>query len=126
LIWFANGSVQTEVKETLGPSKKQIWIWTSSICSVAGTIFFRFVNGPLRDKYGARVPMGFILASASIMTGLINSATSLLSSNSLSDSADPLFSCVNSGLVECSPKKLWVLPTPSWEDGETLEEVSPK
>ncbi|KAL7532234.1 hypothetical protein ACHAXR_004506 [Thalassiosira sp. AJA248-18] len=77
-IWFAIAPLLPEVKETLGLSKKQIW--TSNICSVAGTIFLRFVNGPLCDKYGARIPMGFILAFASIpcaMTGLINSATSL-------------------------------------------------
>ncbi|KAL7552123.1 hypothetical protein ACHAWF_015344 [Thalassiosira exigua] len=77
-IWFAIAPLLPEVKETLGISKQQIW--TSNICSVAGTIFLRFVNGPLCDKYGARIPMGFILAFASIpcaMTGLVNSATSL-------------------------------------------------
>ena len=64
--------------DTLGLTKKQIR--TSNICSVAGTIFLRFVNGPLCDKYGARIPMGFILAFASIpctCTGLVNLAVSL-------------------------------------------------
>jgi len=77
-IWFAVAPLLPEVKETLGLTKQQIW--TSNICSVAGTIFLRFVNGPLCDKYGARIPMGFILAFASIpcaLTGLVNSAVSL-------------------------------------------------
>jgi len=77
-IWFAIAPLLSEVKLTLGLTKKQIW--TSNICSVAGTIFLRFINGPLCDKYGARIPMGFILAFASIpcaCTGLINSAGSL-------------------------------------------------
>lgn len=77
-IWFAIAPLLPEIKETLGLTKQQIW--TSNICSVAGTIFLRFVNGPLCDKYGPRIPMSFILAFASIpcaMTGLINSAVSL-------------------------------------------------
>lgn len=77
-IWFAIAPLLSEVKITLGLSKKQIW--TSNICSVAGTILLRFINGPLCDKYGARIPMGIILASASIpcaCTGLVNSATTL-------------------------------------------------
>jgi len=77
-IWFAIAPLLPEVKDTLGLSKQEIW--TSNICSVAGTIFLRFVNGPICDKYGARIPMGFILAFASIpcaMTGLVNSATTL-------------------------------------------------
>jgi NNP family nitrate/nitrite transporter-like MFS transporter len=77
-IWFAIAPLLPEVKETLGITKQEIW--TSNICSVAGTIFLRFINGPLCDKYGARIPMGFILAFASIpcaLTGLVNSATTL-------------------------------------------------
>ena len=77
-IWFAIAPLLPEVKETLGLTKKEIW--TSNICSVAGTIFLRFINGPICDKYGARIPMGFILAAASIpcaCTGLVNSAGSL-------------------------------------------------
>ena len=77
-IWFAIAPLLPEVKETLGLTKQQIW--TSNICSVAGTIFLRFVNGPLCDKYGARIPMGIILAFASIpcaLTGLVNSSVSL-------------------------------------------------
>jgi NNP family nitrate/nitrite transporter-like MFS transporter len=77
-IWFAIAPLLPEVKVTLDLTKQQIW--TSNICSVAGTIFLRFVNGPLCDKYGARIPMGIILAFASIpcaMTGLVNSSVSL-------------------------------------------------
>lgn len=77
-IWFAIAPLLPEIKKTLDLNKQQIW--TSNICSVAGTIFMRFVNGPVCDKYGARIPMGFILAAASIpcaLTGLVNSAGSL-------------------------------------------------
>mmetsp|Transcript_27401 Transcript_27401/g.49835 ORF Transcript_27401/g.49835 Transcript_27401/m.49835 type:complete len:502 (-) Transcript_27401:256-1761(-) len=77
-IWFAIAPLLPEVKETLGLTKQQIW--TSNICSVFGTIFLRFVNGPLCDKYGARIPMSIILSFASIpcaLTGLVNGATSL-------------------------------------------------
>lgn len=77
-IWFAIAPLLPEIKETLGLTKQQIW--TSNICSVAGTIFLRFINGPVCDKYGPRLPMAIILAFASIpcaMTGLVNSAVSL-------------------------------------------------
>jgi NNP family nitrate/nitrite transporter-like MFS transporter len=77
-IWFAIAPLMPEIKTTLGLDKQQIW--TSNICSVAGTIFMRFVNGPICDKYGARIPMGFILVGASIpcaMTGLVTNATNL-------------------------------------------------
>jgi len=77
-IWFAIAPLLSEVKITLGLTKQEIW--TSNICSVFGTIFLRFINGPLCDKYGARIPMSMILCFASIpcaLTGLVNSATSL-------------------------------------------------
>jgi len=77
-IWFAIAPLLDEVRQTLSLDKKQIW--TSSIASVAGTIFMRFVNGPLCDKYGARIPMALILIIASIptaLTGLVNTATGL-------------------------------------------------
>jgi NNP family nitrate/nitrite transporter-like MFS transporter len=77
-IWFAIAPLMPEIQISLDLSKQQIW--TSNICSVAGTIFMRFVNGPLCDKYGARILMGVVLAGASIpcaMTGLVQSATQL-------------------------------------------------
>ena len=77
-IWFAIAPLLPEIAKTLNLSKQQVW--TSNICSVAGTIFLRFINGPLCDKYGARIPMGFMLMFASIpcaCTGLANSYASL-------------------------------------------------
>ena len=77
-IWFAIAPLLPEIKQTLNLSKQQIW--TSNICSVAGTIFMRFVNGPICDKYGARIPMGVILVFASIpcaLTGLVSNAANL-------------------------------------------------
>jgi hypothetical protein len=77
-IWFAIAPLLPEIAKTLDLNKQQVW--TSNICSVAGTIFLRFINGPLCDKYGARIPMGFMLMFASIpcaCTGLANSYASL-------------------------------------------------
>jgi len=77
-IWFAIAPLLPEIKTTLGISKQQVW--TSNICSVAGTVFMRFINGPMCDKYGARVLMGILLMACSIpcaCTGLVNSAASL-------------------------------------------------
>lgn len=68
-IWFAIAPLLPEVKDTLKISKQDIW--TSNICSVAGTIVMRFVNGPLCDKFGARILMGVILMAASIPTAMI-------------------------------------------------------
>jgi len=73
-IWFAIAPLLNDVGNSLGIDRQQIW--TSNICSVAGTIFMRFVNGPVCDKFGARIPMGVILMCASIptaLTGLVNS-----------------------------------------------------
>ncbi len=77
-IWFAIAPLLPEIAKTLDLNKQQVW--TSNICSVAGTIFLRFINGPICDKYGARIPMGFMLMFASIpcaCTGLANSYASL-------------------------------------------------
>jgi len=77
-IWFAIAPLLPEIKTTLGLTKKQVW--TSNICSVAGTIFMRFINGPMCDKYGARILMGVLLMAASIpcaLTGLVTNAATL-------------------------------------------------
>jgi NNP family nitrate/nitrite transporter-like MFS transporter len=77
-IWFAIAPLLPEIKTTLGLTKQQIW--TSNICSVAGTVFMRFINGPMCDKYGARILMGVLLMAASIpcaCTGLVSSAATL-------------------------------------------------
>ena len=77
-MWFAIAPLLPEVKETLNLSKKQIW--TTNICSVAGTTVMRFINGPLCDKYGARILMSVTLALAAIptaMTGLVDSFAGL-------------------------------------------------
>ena len=74
-IWFAIAPLLPEIQITLDLSKEQIW--TSNICSVLGTIFMRFINGPLCDKYGARILMGVLLMGCSIpcaCTGAVNSA----------------------------------------------------
>jgi NNP family nitrate/nitrite transporter-like MFS transporter len=77
-IWFAIAPLQSEIKKTLGLTKQDLW--TSSIVGVAGTIFMRFVLGPMCDKFGPRVPFVFVLCAASIptaCTGLVNSSAGL-------------------------------------------------
>jgi NNP family nitrate/nitrite transporter-like MFS transporter len=78
-IWFAIAPLMPEIKKTLNLTGQQAW--TSNISSVAGTIFMRFLLGPMCDKFGARVLMGFILMGASIpcaLTGVVTSSTSLI------------------------------------------------
>lgn len=77
-IWFAIAPLQTEIKKSLGLTKQELW--TASIAGVSGTIFLRFLLGPLCDKYGGKTLMGIILCMASIptgCTGLIQSAAGL-------------------------------------------------
>ena len=77
-IWYAIVPLLTEIKKTLHLTKQQIW--TSSIVGVSGTIFVRFVFGPLNDKFGPRILMCGVLILASIptaMIGLVNSAHGL-------------------------------------------------
>jgi NNP family nitrate/nitrite transporter-like MFS transporter len=77
-IWFAIAPLLTEVRDDLKITKQDIW--TSNICSVAGTILMRFVLGPLCDKFGARILMGLVLMAASIpcaLIGLVNTAGTL-------------------------------------------------
>ena len=67
-----------EIRTTLGLTKQQLW--NSSIASVAGTIFMRFLLGPLCDKYGSRVLFTAVLCLASIptaCTGAVQSSTGL-------------------------------------------------
>lgn len=77
-IWFAIAPLLTEIKATLGLTKEEIW--TSNIVGVGGTIFMRFLLGPLCDKLGARIPFALVLCVASIptgLTGVVNSARDL-------------------------------------------------
>jgi len=79
VIWFSAAPLLSEIKGDLGLTKEQIW--NSSIAGVGSTIFMRFVNGPLCDKYGPRVMMASVLAFACIptaLTGIIASAEDLI------------------------------------------------
>lgn len=78
-IWFAISPLLSEVRTTLGLTKKQIW--TSSVVGVGGTFFMRFLLGPLCDKFGPRSLMALTLCVASIptgCTGLVNSYPGLV------------------------------------------------
>ncbi|CAB9529328.1 affinity nitrate transporter 2 [Seminavis robusta] len=78
-IWFSIAPLLPEVRKTLDLSKKDVW--TTNIVAVTGDIVMRFMFGAVTDKWGARLPMGFVLIAASIptsMTGLVNSLTGLI------------------------------------------------
>jgi NNP family nitrate/nitrite transporter-like MFS transporter len=78
-IWFAIAPLTSEIKETLGLTKQDIW--NSSIAGVGGTIGIRLILGPLCDKFGARVLFTIVLCGASIpcaCTGLLQSAKGLI------------------------------------------------
>ena len=78
-IWFSASPLLSEIREDLGLTKKQIW--STSVISVGGTILFRFIMGPLCDKFGPRIPFACVLMLCSIptgLTGLANSFNSLL------------------------------------------------
>jgi len=77
-IWFAIAPLLSEIKDTLGLTKKEVW--TSSIVGVGGTIFMRFILGPLCDKVGSRVLFTIVLCCASIptaCTGFVETANGL-------------------------------------------------
>lgn len=77
-IWFAITPLLSEIRTSLGLTPQEVW--TSSIVGVGGTIFMRFLLGPLCDKYGARIPFTAVLCAAAIptaMTGLVQTAAGL-------------------------------------------------
>ena len=82
-IWFAIAPLLPVIRKPIeegGINLSKQQIWTSNICSVLGTTFMRFINGPMCDKFGARILMGILLMFASIpcaLTGLVNNAASL-------------------------------------------------
>jgi len=76
-IWFAAAPLLPEIRKTLKLSKQDIW--TTNIVAVAGTIAMRFIMGPIIDKYGARLPAGWILIACAIPTACLGAATNLAS-----------------------------------------------
>jgi len=78
-MWFAIAPLLPEVKATLGLTTQDIW--SSNIASVAGTVAMRFVNGPMCDKFGARLTMGVILMASAIpcaCIGFVQSSAGLI------------------------------------------------
>eukprot|EP00527_Entomoneis_sp_CCMP2396_P007132 CAMPEP_0198142418 /NCGR_PEP_ID=MMETSP1443-20131203/5207_1 /TAXON_ID=186043 /ORGANISM="Entomoneis sp., Strain CCMP2396" /LENGTH=526 /DNA_ID=CAMNT_0043805415 /DNA_START=199 /DNA_END=1779 /DNA_ORIENTATION=+ len=79
LMWFSISPLLSEIRDDLQITNKDIW--TSSIASLQGTLFMRFMLGPLCDKFGARVLFALVLALASIATactGLIHTTRDLI------------------------------------------------
>ncbi|KAL7487690.1 hypothetical protein ACHAW6_013254 [Cyclotella cf. meneghiniana] len=78
LAWFSIAPLLSEVQESLGLTKQQIW--TSSICSVAGGLVTRCIMGVLCDIYGARLMSALVLFACGIptcFTGLVNTSVGL-------------------------------------------------
>ena len=78
-MWFSIAPRVSEIRETLHISNEQVW--TSNSVGGGGTIFMRFLLGPLCDKYGARVLFAVVLCMAAIptaCTGAIHSANGLV------------------------------------------------
>ena len=76
--WFAITPLLSEVQDTLGLDKSDVWM--SSLFGTLGTIVMRIIMGPLCDAFGARRCMAFILAAAAVptaLTGLIESSFGL-------------------------------------------------
>ena len=74
-VWFAVTPLIPEIQDSLGLTKEDIW--TSNIANVGGTVFMRFLLGPLCDTIGPRVLFAFILVISAIPTaclGFVNSA----------------------------------------------------
>jgi NNP family nitrate/nitrite transporter-like MFS transporter len=77
-LWFAAAPLLSEIQTTLGLTDQEIS--RSNIASVMGTVVLRFINGPICDKFGSRIPMGVILMSTAIpaaCTGLVNTSKGL-------------------------------------------------
>jgi NNP family nitrate/nitrite transporter-like MFS transporter len=78
IIWFSIAPLLGEIQITLKLTKQEIW--SSSVIGVAGTIFVKFIFGPLTDKYGPRLPFMLVLCFSAIptaLTGTASGATSL-------------------------------------------------
>jgi MFS transporter, NNP family, nitrate/nitrite transporter len=77
-VWFAISPLLSEIRASLGLTKEELW--TSSIVGVGGTIFMRFLLGPMCDKFGSRILFAGVLIFGSFptaMTGIVNTATGL-------------------------------------------------
>ncbi|GAX22636.1 hypothetical protein FisN_17Lh128 [Fistulifera solaris] len=67
-VWFSAAPLLSEIRDDLKLTKKEIW--STSVIAVGGTILFRFMMGPLCDKFGPRIPFAGVLMFAAIPTGL--------------------------------------------------------
>jgi MFS transporter, NNP family, nitrate/nitrite transporter len=77
-VWFAIAPLLPEIRESLELDTKTIW--TSSICSVAGTLLMRLALGPLCDKVGPRPLFAGLLFGVSIataFTGVVSTGVGL-------------------------------------------------
>ena len=69
MIWFAPAPLLKEIQDTLGLTKAQVW--TSSITNDCTAIVMRIIMGPVCDKFGARLPMAWVLVVAAIPTAMV-------------------------------------------------------
>lgn len=78
-VWFAIVPLLPDIQMDLQLTNDEIWL--SSIAGVGGTIFLRFLLGPLCDVYGPRKLYAITLCVAAISAaciGFVNSATGLI------------------------------------------------
>jgi len=76
--WFSATPLLSEIQTSLKLSKEEIW--TSSICSAAGSVVTRCLAGPFCDIFGARLVSAVILVICGVptmFTGLVNTAAGL-------------------------------------------------
>jgi len=79
LIWFSISPLLSQIRDDLDISNEDIW--TSSLASLQGALFMRFLLGPLCHKFGPRVLFSIVLCLASIITactGLIENGEHLI------------------------------------------------
>lgn len=77
--WFAFAPLMPTVAAELGLSKGDVA--NANIASISSTIIFRFIAGPMCDRFGARRVFAVMLAIGAIpasCAGLVNSAGSLI------------------------------------------------
>jgi len=67
-MWFSAVPLYTDISDSLGLTKSQIW--TSSMWAIAGALLSRFFMGFICERYGARIPLAALIIFASVATAL--------------------------------------------------------
>jgi NNP family nitrate/nitrite transporter-like MFS transporter len=79
LSWFSFSSLSSAIRKDLDLTKQEEWL--TRILGLSSTIFFRFLMGPLCDKFGAKINYLIIMLVGAIATFsmvFVDSAISLM------------------------------------------------